>query len=187
MSASYDPFRKVFVVTFVDPLYQARMYTMPAPGSGQSGNVLSLIPSGSVWQAPALACGESGGECVMVAMGRLLSSADPPLWWSRGSINASGTWTPLVTQFQSSLPQTQEPRVAFQGSTSRYTMTYMGRDGNSVLYNHITFPSSAWPTPSSSLAVYPSNAIAPPVIGMDEGVSPSLMKHAVIGTVLYGP
>jgi hypothetical protein len=186
VSAGYDPFRKVFIVTWIDPFYNGRIFTMPATGSLQTVNGYGLLPF-SYWETPAIACANTSNGCVLVGMGRSTTFFDPPLLWARGGISTSGTWSSVSSQFQVSIPQTACPSVAYQPTINRYTMTYLGRDGGSVLFSNLRPTDFSWPVPGGPIASFSLNALSPPVVGTDAGLSPTFLQHMVIGTVLYGP
>jgi hypothetical protein len=181
ITASYDPYRRVFAVLWIDDMYNGRIFTMPGPQSPQTSNVYSPLFT-TFWEAPSLAClnTEQGFQpgCMIVGMQHAVSA---PLVVLTGQITATGTWSTSLLQQYTNIPQTQTPSV-WASWDGQFLLGTLERGNDSIAIYRRLLNGSVWNPVLNVIRGFSS--MSPPMIG---GSYSSGWSHAIAGSVVYGP
>lgn len=174
VAASFDPYRKVFVVALVNGSYYINLLTIPVAGSAQPGNAFTAFGHLS-WSPPTVACTGQSNGCLMVF--RTYSEASN-LMTLRGEINTSGGWTQTAQWTNGGdLAQVASPQISYQSANARFVLAYL-KPGSKVIRSYSrALTDTAW---SGANTVHTSpTTISPPVLGNDNGYSQRVIIVAV--------
>lgn len=147
VTASFDRYRKVFVVTWIDVDYYIRMLTIPGTGSPQANQVYST-PGHRSWEAPTIACRHSDPGCMMVFMAYAPTGYLKTL---KGDVLANGTWS--TTHNWSDyydLDQSQTPSIAYRVKNDSFSLVYLKRDMKTIrAYRRYWADTTHWKDPAT--------------------------------------
>ncbi|MDB4962909.1 MAG: Matrixin [Myxococcales bacterium] len=186
VSVAYDSQRKIFAVIWLDANYNARLMTMPGPGSLQAGNVYTVLPF-SYWRTPAMSCASTSSGCQMVAPYKGTPSGDaanaPFLVTMHGAFATNGTLSISSTWFNTTIATSQVASVAYAPSDDGWVLGYLGIDGYSIYTSRKTVESAAWPVPTGPIYGNGSRALSSPSLGY----STESFGRIGLSVVAYGP
>ncbi len=159
VSSTYEPYRKLWIVTWLDEFHVIQMLTIPATGSTQTANVLSTFGH-SAWDPPAIACSGTSTGCMMVFRSR---SESAPLYTVRGSISASGTWSNITTYADGGVfNQVAAPSLTYVPLAARFVLAFIGNDSKTIRTYRRSLTSATW---ADGVVVSSSFAASAPVVG----------------------
>lgn len=122
VNASYDPYRKLFVATWIDNSYLVRIFSQPASDSTVPAEKYSWVGHYS-WETPALACSNAQTGCILAFHSKSLTRY---LVTQRGGFDASGVWS-NSTSFSSGndLDQWAPPSLSYQSFNGKFVLAYI--------------------------------------------------------------
>lgn len=181
VNAGYDPYRMLWIVTWIADDYDVMVMASPAPGSSVAAPNITYTGHQS-WDAPAIACSGSSTGCVLVFMTQTFT------WYLktvRSYFDASGGWI-AYSSFDSfsDLDQYGAPSISYQPWNLKFVLTFIKGDMKTVRSYRKTLSNTAWFDQATVQTA--TVACSLPSIGWDEFcVIGCLDPRPTITTMIY--
>lgn len=126
LTSTFDPYRKVYIISWIENTGKLTFYTVPAPGSSQTSNQWSQWSSGDdAWFGPSVACRNAANGCRVAYSDRAAGSC---FKWVEAGVNSSGQMI-AGTVRSNCYHMTDSPSVVYDNKDSRFYRAFTQNNG----------------------------------------------------------